>query len=73
MREAIFWFAVALCVIAEIAILRSMGRASRHPAGDASPAGDAVPRSRPLPEMIWAVLPAVGLAVALAFTWRAIQ
>jgi heme/copper-type cytochrome/quinol oxidase subunit 2 len=32
-----------------------------------------VPRSRQAVEMLWAVLPALGLIVLLAFTWRAIQ
>ncbi len=32
-----------------------------------------MPHSRGAVEMLWAVLPAVGLVVLLAFTWRAIQ
>jgi heme/copper-type cytochrome/quinol oxidase subunit 2 len=32
-----------------------------------------VPRSHLGVELVWAVLPAIGLAVLLAFTWRAIR
>jgi heme/copper-type cytochrome/quinol oxidase subunit 2 len=74
LREAIFWIAAALCLIAEIAILRSMFRGSRIATPDRSPAVDAeVPRGRPVTEVIWAVLPAVGLIVILTLTWGAIR
>ena len=69
LREVIFWIAAALCLIAEIAILRSMLRGSRSVTPDRSPAADAdVPRGRPIAEVIWAVLPAVALAVILVLT-----
>lgn len=74
LREAIFWVAAALCLVAEIAILRSMLRGSRVVTPDRSPAVDAdVPRGRPVAELIWAVLPAVALAVILTLTHGAIR
>jgi hypothetical protein len=74
LREAIFWIAATLCVVAEIAILRSMLRGSRIATPDRSPAVDAeVPRARPVSELIWAVLPAIGLVVILVFTRDAIR
>lgn len=74
LREAIFWVAAALCLVAEIAILRSMLRGSRVVTPARSPAVDAdVPRGRPVAELIWAVLPAVALAVILTLTHGAIR
>jgi len=74
LREAIFWIAAALCVVAEIAILRSMLRGSRAAAPDRSPAIESdVPRARPVGEMIWAILPAIALAVILTLTRDAIR
>jgi hypothetical protein len=74
LREAIFWIAAALCLVAEIAILRSMFRGSHLARPDRSPSVDAdVPRARPMGELIWAVLPAVGLVVVLVLTREAIR
>ncbi len=74
LREAIFWIAAALCVVAEIAILRSMLRGTRIATPDRSPAVDAeVPRARPVSELIWAVLPAIGLVIILVLTRGAIR
>ena len=74
LRDAIFWVAAALCVIGEIAILRSMHRGSRAVTPDRSPAGDAdVPRGQPATEVVWAVVPAVGLIVLLVLTLRAMS
>ena len=74
MREAIFWIAAALCVVAEIFILRSMFRGTHTAHPDRSPSVDAdVPRARPMGEMIWAVLPAIGLIVILVITRGAIR
>ena len=74
LREAIFWIAAALCVAAEIAILRSMLRGSRPATPDRSPAVDTdVPRGRPLAEIIWAGLPAIALLVVLILTRDAIR
>lgn len=64
----LFWTSVACCAVAQIFIIRSVRGARYVPEPSAT-----VPHSRSGAEMMWAVLPAVGLAVLLAFTWRAIQ
>ena len=74
LRVAIFWIAALLCVIAEIFILRSMLRGSRGPASGAEGAPDAVvPHSPAAVELLWAVVPAVGLIVILVLTRGAIR
>jgi hypothetical protein len=74
LRESIFWIAALVCVVAEIAILRSMFRGSRVATPDRSPAVDAeVPRGRPVAETIWAILPAVALIVILVLTRGAVR
>lgn len=68
--DAIFWIAVATCTLAQVAILRSIF----NPAPKGAPAS-ALP-GRPVrraTERVWAALPAVGLAVVLALTWREMQ
>jgi heme/copper-type cytochrome/quinol oxidase subunit 2 len=66
--DGLFWLSVACCGIAQFFIIRSV-RGSRHvPEPTAS-----VPRSRDGMELMWAVLPAIGLVVLLFFTWRAVQ
>ena len=62
----LFWLSVACCAIAQCYIIRSV-RGSRHvPEPTAN-----VPHSRGGVEMVWAVLPAIGLVLVLVFTWRA--
>ena len=74
LRAAIFWIAAILCVIAELAILRSMLRGSRSiVAGPAEGSQASVPRGRPVMEMVWAIVPAVALIVVLALTREAIR
>ena len=66
--DGLFWLSVACCAVAQFFIIRSV-RGTRHvPEPTAS-----VPHSRGGMEMMWAVLPAVGLAVLLFFTWRAVR
>ena len=66
--DGLFWLSVACCAIAQFFIIRSV-RGSRHvPEPSAS-----VPHSGRAMEIMWAVLPAVGLAVLLVFTWRAVR
>jgi heme/copper-type cytochrome/quinol oxidase subunit 2 len=67
LAETIFWIAVAACVIAEIAILRSTFASRR---GHKS---ELVPTSSPRGEIAWAVIPAIGLAVLLAASWQRIE
>jgi heme/copper-type cytochrome/quinol oxidase subunit 2 len=64
---ALFWSCAVLCLVAQIAILRSTLAAPRP----VDPAAPVVPRGvRPL-EMLWAVVPAVALALLFVFTWKA--
>ena len=61
LADAIFWVAVAACLIAQVAILRSVlvtrgGSVARRAA-----------------EIAWAVAPAVALALVLAATWRTLH
>lgn len=71
LSDAIFWVAVACCAVAELFILRSAFAA--HPAHPAPRADGALPRVRRPVEVLWAVVPAVGLALVLAATWRALH
>jgi heme/copper-type cytochrome/quinol oxidase subunit 2 len=70
---ATFWVAAVACVVAQVAIVRSVlvagAPASRAPEGGALPGPAAVRRSA---EVAWAVVPAVALGVVLALTWRAV-
>lgn len=64
-----FWLSVICCVVAQAAIVRSAIRATPHVrAGE-----DAVPRPHYGTEIAWTLLPAVGLALLLVFTWRAMH
>ncbi len=64
----LFWLSVACCAVAQFFIIRSV-RGTRHVP---QPAVN-VPRSRIGVELLWAVLPAIGLAVLLLFTWHAVR
>ena len=67
LADATFWLAVVLCAIAQFFILRSALVVR------AAPADRLVPGARRPVEFLWAVLPAVALAVVLVFTWRAMH
>lgn len=66
--DGLFWTSVACCLVAQLFIIRSVRGARHVPSPTAG-----LPRHRALLELFWAVVPAVGLAVLLLFTWRAIQ
>ena len=66
--DGLFWSSVACCAIAQFFIIRSV-RGGRH----LTERSASVPRARGEMELMWAVLPAIGLAVLLFFTWRAVQ
>ena len=66
--DGLFWLSVACCALAQFFIIRSVGAARR-----ATPPAASLPTQRGALEMLWAVLPAVGLAVLLVFTWRAVR
>lgn len=71
--HALFWAAVLLVVVGQIAILYSTFRAvpAARAAGKA-PAVETSPRQRAL-ETLWAWLPVAMLAIVLLLTWRAIE
>lgn len=62
LAAVIFWAAVACCVVAQTAILRT--------AFARTPAPGAVPAARRAMEAAWALLPALALAGVLLATWR---
>jgi heme/copper-type cytochrome/quinol oxidase subunit 2 len=66
--DGLFWLSVACCLIAQLFIIRSVRGARYVPAPTSG-----LPRRHGTLEMIWALLPAVGLVVLLLFTWRAIH
>lgn len=68
LAEPIFWIAAALCVVAELAILRAA-----FTPRSASAESESVPHSPHATEMMWAIIPAIGLALLLGATWRAIH
>jgi len=74
-RSALFWIAAACCVVAELAILRSLLFGSARDAERRSAAaGTRAPSRSPRPvEIAWALLPAIGLIFVLYLTWRALD
>ena len=64
----LFWLSVAFCVVAQVFIIRSvqLGRTRVEQPRVAS-------RSRYGVELMWAILPAIGLVFLLVFTWRAVR
>jgi heme/copper-type cytochrome/quinol oxidase subunit 2 len=76
LADAIFWIAVACCVIAQVAILHSV---LVSPAPRQASADNADKRARAAfsmhraVEILWAVLPGFALTAVLVFTWRAIH
>ena len=69
--DGLFWSSVATCALAQFFILRSVRGGVRRPASD--PAGAGVPQPRGTLELLWAVVPALALAILLMATWRAMQ
>lgn len=67
--DGLFWSSVACCAYAQFLILRSVG-GRRHAA---EPSAAPMPRPRGAIEMLWAVVPALALAVVLVVTWRTMQ
>src|SRR3954467_4824818 len=65
--DAIFCIAVVSCVVAQIAIARSVFRMR-----GGQPA-NGLPRSRTSVEVAWVIVPAIALTGGLFLTWRAIH
>lgn len=61
-----FWIAAACCLVAHVAILRSVLRVGARADAPVSP-------RRRMAEIAWAVVPALVLAAVLLTTWRGIQ
>lgn len=68
LADGLFWISVVCCVIAQLYIIRSVRGARYVPAPTTT-----ARRPHEALEMFWAVVPAIGLAVLLFFTWQAIQ
>lgn len=67
--QIVFWTASACCLLAQAALVRS---AIRSPmAGSRETAAVVMPRRST--EIAWTVVPAIALALVLAFTWRAMH
>jgi heme/copper-type cytochrome/quinol oxidase subunit 2 len=64
---ALFWLAVACCVVGQVALIWSAIRAPMT--GSTESASMRMPSRAS--EIAWTIVPAVGLVVLLAFTWRA--
>jgi heme/copper-type cytochrome/quinol oxidase subunit 2 len=73
-RSVLFWVAAACCVLAELAILRSLlfGRARDAEQQHAEQPSRVSRTTRPA-EIAWALLPALGLLFVLYLTWRAVD
>lgn len=67
--DAVFWIAVVACVVAQVAITRSV-LVARQPE---LPAGSHVAPARRPAELVMALLPGVMLAGVLLLTWRALH
>ena len=73
-RSALFWVGAAICLFAELAILRSLlfGRARAADQQQRDGAARIGRASRPA-EIAWALLPAIGLLFVLYLTWHAVD
>lgn len=67
-NASLFWVAVACCVVAQVALLWSAIRAPMT--GSTESASMRMPSRAS--EIAWTIVPALGLAVLLVFSWRAI-
>jgi heme/copper-type cytochrome/quinol oxidase subunit 2 len=67
--DGLFWSSVACCAFAQFLILRSVGGSRHTPESTAA----RLPHPRGSTEMLWAIVPALALAVLLVFTWRAMR
>ena len=67
--DAIFWIAVACCVVAQAAIVRSSLVSPAKAPGSDEPTSVA----RRALEVCWAVVPGIALALLFLATWRAMH
>ena len=68
LTSTIFWLAAACCAVAQVALLWSAIRAPMS--GSTESASMRMPSRAS--EIVWTIIPAIGLAVLLVFSWRAV-
>lgn len=69
--DAIFWIAVACCLVAQVAIVRSsLVSPAQAPTSDE---GGRTSAARRALEVCWAVIPGIALALLFVATWRAMH
>ena len=68
--DAIFWIAVACCIVAQAAIVRS---SLVSPAQAPNATGQTASPGRRALEVCWAVIPGIALALLFVATWHAIH
>ena len=68
MLSFVFWAAVAVCAVAQVFIVAGAVRAKSP-----DPADGAIPRTSRAVEVGWTIIPAIGLALLLYFTHRALE
>lgn len=78
MTVALFWLAVAVAAVAELAIVAATVRVSRpHGPVDVPAIAEGetagLPRPRRGLEVLWAIIPALALAALFVLTWRAMS
>ncbi|HET7457961.1 MAG TPA: hypothetical protein VFJ74_09915 [Gemmatimonadaceae bacterium] len=69
LSDALFWVAVAVCAVAQAAIVRSALGVQQTAAAP----GTTLPPLRRAVEVAWTIVPALALATLLVFTWRAMH
>ena len=63
----VFVSSVVVCALAHVGIVRSVIR------GRSAPVNPAVPRPKLFVEIVWALLPAVALAIVLVASWPRVR
>lgn len=66
----VFWAAVAVCIVAQAAILRAVFARPLAPPGDTATGRGPTARWGAVAECVWAVVPALALAAVFIATWR---
>lgn len=69
-RSVVFFVCVAACAMAHVAILVAVARRPARPARTGEPG---LPWPRRGLEIIWAIVPAVALALVLSATWDRVR
>jgi heme/copper-type cytochrome/quinol oxidase subunit 2 len=68
--DALFWVAVTCCVVAQVAIVRSVMRAGGRARVPHESGERRLPRSNRAVELLWLLVPTIGLAAVLVATWH---